>query len=214
MNATADALPLLHDAIGAGPTLVLLPGAQTGWASWEAHARALAPTRRVVRLQLLCVELAAAGHRLPATYSTATELDALEAALIRLGDEPVDVVGWSYGAALAVAHALRHPQSVRTLTIVEPAWPVWLRDRQARPAIDAMVADEDGPEDVRPLDVPTLLVRGSNGSECPAAITDVLAASVPCVRQLELPGGHACHLEQGPRFLEALAAHLDGVPAR
>src|SRR5687767_4309183 len=119
-TTTADALPLLRDETGAGPTLVLLPGALTGWASWQGHAEALAESRRVVRLQLLCVELAEAGRRLPATYSMATELDALDATLARLGDEPVDLVGWSYGAGLALAHALRRPESVRTLTLVEP----------------------------------------------------------------------------------------------
>jgi pimeloyl-ACP methyl ester carboxylesterase len=45
----------------AGDPVVLVPGGLTGWLSWKPHAERLARTRRVVRVQLLPVELGLTG---------------------------------------------------------------------------------------------------------------------------------------------------------
>lgn len=132
------ALPLLHDETGNGPTLVLVPGSRTAPSAWQAAAETLAATHRVVRLRLLAVELAEAGCALPATYTAAAELDALDAALARLADEPVDLVGWSDGAGLVLAHARRHPATVRTLTLVEPPAPPTAKELHALPQLLVM----------------------------------------------------------------------------
>jgi pimeloyl-ACP methyl ester carboxylesterase len=52
------------------------------------------------------------------------------------------------------------------------------------------------------LDVPVLAVKGIETTEVFAAMVDDLAATVPHVRLLELPGGHASHIENIDRFLD------------
>jgi len=109
------------DEKGAGEPLVLIGGGHTGWLSWERHQAALAPTRRVIRVQLLNVEYGLEDRPLPAGYSVALESAALAAALDGRGvTHPVDLVAWSYGALVTLNFALDHPERVRTLTLIEP----------------------------------------------------------------------------------------------
>jgi len=51
-------------------------------------------------------------------------------------------------------------------------------------------------------------VGGTETSELPFAIVDGPVAMAPRVTLLELPGGHACRLEQMDRFLDAMEVHL------
>jgi pimeloyl-ACP methyl ester carboxylesterase len=93
-----------------------------------------------------------------------------------------------------------------------PAWPLWVRNRQAL-AVDGIVWDYDDSLDrLRALDVPVLGVKGTNTTEELAAIVDDLIATVPRGRLLELPGDHACHLQNADRFLEELARHTSMIP--
>ena len=80
----------------------------------------LAKTRRVARLQPLSVQYGLENRRLPAGYSVRMESNALGAAVDDLTDGPIDLVAWSYGAAIALDFALDHPTRIRTLTLIEP----------------------------------------------------------------------------------------------
>ena len=109
------------EAVGEGPPLVLLPGGLTGWLSWLPIAERLSVTRRVVRLQLLSVQLGLEGRSLPEGYSPATEKMALASTLESLDlTPPVDFAAWSYGAEVTLDFALDHPQWARSLTLIEP----------------------------------------------------------------------------------------------
>jgi pimeloyl-ACP methyl ester carboxylesterase len=56
------------------------------------------------------------------------EAEALRRALDDLGlVEPVDLVAWSYGAAIALELALDQPARIRTLTLIEPP-ALWVLD--------------------------------------------------------------------------------------
>ncbi|MEY8829903.1 alpha/beta fold hydrolase [Sedimentitalea sp. XS_ASV28] len=48
--------------------------------------------------------------------------DLMNNAILRLIDRPMDVVGHSFGAVLALRLAAEHPQLVRTLTLIEPVF--------------------------------------------------------------------------------------------
>lgn len=109
------------DVTGHGDPLVLVPGGLTGWRSWAAHAERLAQRRRVIRTQLLSVELGLRGEPLPPGYGLETESEALLRALDELGVAQADVVAWSYGGAIALGLALDRPERVRSLTLIEPA---------------------------------------------------------------------------------------------
>ncbi len=108
---------------GEGMPLVLVPGGLTGWMSWEPHAARLAAKRRVISVQLLSVAYGLEKRPLPSDYSLRSESRALEATLDQaiLGlAKPVDLMAWSYGAAIALDFALRHPERILTLTLIEP----------------------------------------------------------------------------------------------
>jgi pimeloyl-ACP methyl ester carboxylesterase len=109
------------EAAGEGAPLVLAPGGLTGWLSWIPHVERLSETRKVVRVQLLSVQLGLDGRPLPDDYSPKTESAALANTLESLGlTPPVDFAGWSYGAEITLDFALDNPSWVRTLTIIEP----------------------------------------------------------------------------------------------
>jgi pimeloyl-ACP methyl ester carboxylesterase len=116
---------------GAGRPIVLVPGGLTGWVSWIPIAEQLALTRKVIRVQLLSVQLGLEGKPLPKGYSPKTEADALGATLHTAGLEPpLDFAGWSYGGGVLADFLLDHPEWARTVTLIEPEAP-WLR-----PALD------------------------------------------------------------------------------
>lgn len=106
---------------GSGEPLVLVPGGLTGCISWEPYVQRLSPTREVVRVQLLGVQLGREDRPLPPDYSFATESEGLKAALDEIvPGRAVDIAAWSFGAASALFFALDNPERIRTLTLIEP----------------------------------------------------------------------------------------------
>jgi pimeloyl-ACP methyl ester carboxylesterase len=88
-----------------------------------------------------------------------------------------------------------------------PQWPVWVRNRQVLSIFGTLWDYTDSLERLRALDVPVLAVKGTDTAKLVAAVVDDLAANTPHSRLLELPGGHACHIENIDRFLEELTRH-------
>ena len=100
------------------PALLLLPGGGGATsASWFAQAADLARVRRVYALDLV----GAAGRSTANGVRTPADLDAwLDAVLSGLGVEAADVGGHSYGGWLALRLALRAPERVRRLFLLDP----------------------------------------------------------------------------------------------
>lgn len=102
---------------GAGPPLVLLHSAGTGASQWRGVAERLEGRRR-----LLMPNLRGYG-RTPPPNPAASPLDE-EIAAVRetaaLAGRPVHLVGHSLGALVALHHALRHPETVAGLSLIEP----------------------------------------------------------------------------------------------
>jgi len=94
-----------------------------------------------------------------------------------------------------------------------PGWPVWVRNRQSIATNGTIWDYVDSLDRLRRLDVPVLAVKGSETNDVLAAISEDLAEQAPHGRLLELPGGHACHIQNMDRFLVALAAHTAVVVA-
>jgi pimeloyl-ACP methyl ester carboxylesterase len=106
---------------GHGPPLVMLGGATEGATAFAPHAAGLAKDYRVVRPQSLRIERARGKQPLPPGYSIRSESAALARSLDQLGIlEPVDLIGHSFGALVALDFALDHPDRVRTLVLAEP----------------------------------------------------------------------------------------------
>lgn len=107
---------------GEGRPLILVGGGLTGWSSWEPFVDIFtANHRKVILVQLLNVQYGLEIRNLPPDYSVKTESGALAATLNSLGlSEPLDIVAWSYGSLITLDYAMDHPESIRTLTLIEP----------------------------------------------------------------------------------------------
>ncbi len=117
------------EVTGTGFPLVLVPGGLTGWLSWKPHAEKLSWRFRVIRVQLLAVDLGLRGEPLPLHYSVDSEVEALAESLATLEVAEAHVAAWSYGAETALSYAVRHPERIRSLTLIEPP-AIWvLRSR-------------------------------------------------------------------------------------
>lgn len=122
-----DGANLLATTIeGNGRPIVMLGGGLMGPRHWQPHAERLSSERRVVRPQALNVAYGLADRPLPRDYSVRMESCAVAATLQHHGvTAPVDLVGISFGALVALDYALNYPERIRTLTLVEPP-AVWL----------------------------------------------------------------------------------------
>ena len=104
----------LHvETVGAGPPLVLLHG-------WAMHGGLFAPLLPALakRHRVIVVDLPGHGYSAPVMPYT---LDAIVAAIAgQLGDasQPVTILGWSFGGAVAMRWALLHPEHVARLLLV------------------------------------------------------------------------------------------------
>jgi pimeloyl-ACP methyl ester carboxylesterase len=117
------ALNLICESVGSGPPLVVLHGLFGSGGNWRGVARELAGSHTVH-----CVDLRNHG-----ASPWADSMDYLEMAgdvlqlMDRLGLERPAVLGHSMGGKTAMALALRYPQRVGRLIVVDIA-PVWYAD--------------------------------------------------------------------------------------
>lgn len=98
-----------------GAPIVLLHGLGSSSADWPDQVAAFAP-----RFPVIAVDLPAHGRspRLPETPGVDGMAEGVAALLRGLGEEPAHVVGLSLGGCVGLALALRDPEAVRSLTIV------------------------------------------------------------------------------------------------
>lgn len=119
-----DATPvlLLH---GSGPGV-------TAWANWRFNLPVLAQSRRVVAPDMVGFGYTERPEGVQYNLDTWVQhgIDFLNA----LGLDQVDVVGNSYGGALALAMAIRHPDRVRRLVLMGAAGV----DFELTPGLDAV----------------------------------------------------------------------------
>lgn len=116
---SADGTPVSYDEYGSGPPLVLVHGALSDHDSnWEfVHERLAA------RFSVRAIARRGRGAT-PATTGHTLEDEARDvAAVIASLDEPVFLLGHSYGAQTALAAAALVPQRVRKLVLYEPPSP-------------------------------------------------------------------------------------------
>jgi pimeloyl-ACP methyl ester carboxylesterase len=127
------------------PPLVLVPGGLTGWISWEKHAELLSQKRKVVRVQLLNVQLGIDDSPLPVDYSVKYESNALAESIEELNlEKPFDIAAWSYGAMITLDYIINHIENIRTATLIEPPALWVLRSRGP--------LDEDVKETIKTLE--------------------------------------------------------------
>jgi 2-succinyl-6-hydroxy-2,4-cyclohexadiene-1-carboxylate synthase len=104
---------------GAGPALVLLHGFADSSRTWEAVWDVLGRDHRLLALDLL----GHGGSDAPGADRQAVERQAADIAAIveRLAGAPVDVLGYSLGARVALWLALTAPALIERLVLVSPS---------------------------------------------------------------------------------------------
>jgi pimeloyl-ACP methyl ester carboxylesterase len=106
---------------GSGSPLVLLAGGRWDMQSFSQPAKALSIDHLVIRMEHFNVQYAMEGLTLPGNYSVKMESEAIGKTLDSLGvKDPVILIGWSYGALMALDFALHHPERIEKLVLYEP----------------------------------------------------------------------------------------------
>jgi pimeloyl-ACP methyl ester carboxylesterase len=118
-KVVVDGMSLAYMEEGSGPPVVLIHGSVSDYREWSKQMKALARHHRVIAYSR--------RYHWPNTRpgtdaDSSRELQVNDlASLIRtLKLAPVHLVGHSYGGAIALQLALRHPELVRTLVVAEP----------------------------------------------------------------------------------------------
>lgn len=108
----------LHDR-GTGSPVVMIHGSGPGvsaWANWRGVLPPLAERFRVIAPDM--VGFGFSDRPAGFVYDRAAWVDQMIALLDGLGLEQVDLVGNSFGGAIAVALAIAHPERVRRLVLM------------------------------------------------------------------------------------------------
>lgn len=116
---------------GEGEPLVLLHGFGASTLLWQAVIPELARTRRVVAIDLNGFGWTERPRERDA-YTLAGQERLVLAVADRLGIERFDLAGHSYGGAISLFLAARHPQRVRSLVLADSAMPSYGTVRRKR----------------------------------------------------------------------------------
>jgi len=109
--------PIDYDESGEGPTIVLVPGSCSTGAAWR-------PIITHLRDEFRCVTTSLPGYGGTAERRSRNDADIVAEAdileqVIRHTGGPVHLVGHSFGGLIALAVAMRHPEWLRSLAILE-----------------------------------------------------------------------------------------------
>jgi pimeloyl-ACP methyl ester carboxylesterase len=106
---------------GTGPPIVLLNGGTADMSVFTVHSKELARKYKVIRMEQFNVQYANEELMLPQDYSVHMESEAIKFTLDSLHiNEPVVLVGHSYGGLIALDFALNHSDYIRSLVLIEP----------------------------------------------------------------------------------------------
>ncbi|SIN85457.1 alpha/beta fold hydrolase [Agromyces cerinus] len=108
------------------PPLVLLPGKTAGAPMWAENLPGFRKTGRTIIAFDALGDAGLSVQRVP-LRTPADQALWLDEAITALGHDLVHTVGHSFGGATAATHAVRHPQRLVSLTLLEPVftfgWP-------------------------------------------------------------------------------------------
>src|SRR6187397_1437721 len=118
MIPTADTQLYTVDTPGGSPPLLFLSGGFGTVKNWNRIVQRLAGKNRVVRF-----DARARGRSgTSADYSAQAAVDDIGRVIVATGLERPILVGWSYGATIAMRYAAQHPGRVGGLVLVDGAY--------------------------------------------------------------------------------------------
>jgi pimeloyl-ACP methyl ester carboxylesterase len=183
-HVEVNGVRLYYEERGSGTAIVGIHGAGSSAVFWEDALRALSELGRAIVYD----RRGSNRSQRPESYELTTvreHADDLLALLRTLGAEPALLIGRSYGGTIALDLALRHPDSVLGVALLE-AGPLGLS-----PGYDAWFSVlRDSVETVDADSVGELVLREVLGAwdELPAIWRDVFGRNGPALRA-ELRGG-------------------------
>lgn len=184
----ANGVMLFYEEEGAGDAIVGLHGSGSSSSFWADAAAELATRARVI------VYDRRGHHRseLPEPYETNVHEQADDATALMgaLGASPAIVIGRSYGGAVAVDLALRHPQDIRALVLLEGDVPA-VSEEQTRWIGEISDAVFSAAERDAGSVAETLLraVAGDTWDGLPEPVQEMFAGNGPAI-VAELRGGY------------------------
>ena len=120
----ADTQLYAADSPGGTPPLLFLSGGFGTVQNWDRVIRQLAQKYRTVRFDAR----ARGKSGTSADYSLEAAVDDIGRVIDATGIERPILVGWSYGATIAVRYAARQPEQVGGLVLVDGAYPIAMFD--------------------------------------------------------------------------------------
>ena len=212
---------------GVGPAVLLLHGGASDARDWLGTMAALSG-----RFTFYAPDMIGFGrsHRKEAGYYLSDFTDFVAELVDKLGIGRPAVVGHSFGGRVGLDLALRHPEKVDKLVLIDAAglgkvtrfgsalmtcfWALRQVLRRPQPFPRFLTRDGDDPDwvclaELPALQAPTLLVWKHYDPYLPVAIARRAAGRIPGARLEVLPGyGHAPHKEGTPAFAGLLADFL------
>jgi pimeloyl-ACP methyl ester carboxylesterase len=133
MIPTADTRLHAVDTPGGGPPVLFLSGGFGTVKNWERVLLKLGGAHRAVRFDAR----ARGKSETSADYSARAAVQDVGRVIAATGVERPIIVGWSYGATIAVRFAADHPADVRGLVLVDGAYPIAMFDDAGRERVRA-----------------------------------------------------------------------------
>lgn len=104
-----------------GPTVLLLHSSQSNSGQWRGLIQLLAAKVQVIAVDLLGYGQAPTHEGAPSAFRFSHEIDRIMAAINSYAeDQPIHLVGHSYGGALALKLAVEQPFPIASLAVFEP----------------------------------------------------------------------------------------------
>jgi pimeloyl-ACP methyl ester carboxylesterase len=133
MIPAADTRIHAVDTPGGTPALLFLSGGFGTVRNWDRVIRRLAGKYRTVRFDAR----ARGKSGRSADYSVHAAVDDIGRVIGATGIERAILVGWSYGATIAVRYAAEHPDQVGGLVLIDGAYPIAMFDEAGKQKVRA-----------------------------------------------------------------------------
>jgi non-heme chloroperoxidase len=127
VKVTVGKIHLHYTEQGQGEPVILLHGGQGDYRAWQPQLAALAPHYRVITYSRR-YHYPNRNPLTDASHSALVDADDLARLIETLKLGRVHLVGTSYGAFIALAYAIKHSDSVRSMVLAEPPVHQWVAD--------------------------------------------------------------------------------------